>query len=132
MCPIPGNIVGLRVMDIARCRLRDIRRRLAIRWPAGEITYARPEGPDTGSPVMPERMGEERTGDRRRRSKPRRCSRASRCLVRAKHQRDRAERHDKRRIHSIRHGTHQFVGYYAAPQRTLGRAYRARKHIANY
>src|SRR6266481_8466553 len=45
MCPIPGNIVCLRVMDIARCWLRNICRGLAIRWPVGEVTCARPEGP---------------------------------------------------------------------------------------
>jgi len=134
MCPIPGNIICIRVMVIAWYWLRNIYHGFAIRWPVEEAPYCRPEGPYIVSPVMPERLGDWRTGNRMRRSKPstRRCSRPGECLVRGKHKRYYAERRDKRPIHSIRHGTYQFVGYWAALQRTLSRASRARKCIINY
>src|SRR6266849_511299 len=61
-----------------------------------------------------------------------RCSRPGECLVRGKHERYQAERGDKRPIYSIRHDTYQFAGYRAALQRTLSRAFRARKYIINY
>ena len=71
-------------------------------------------------------------GNRMRRSKPStmRGTRPGECLVRGKHKRYYAERRDKRPIHSIRHGIYQFVG--VAPQRTLSRAFRARKRVLNY
>jgi len=59
MRPIPGNIRGLRVTDIAWDRRRTIDERLAIRWPGGEVTYARPENPYIiVSPMMPVRAEE--------------------------------------------------------------------------
>ena len=133
MCPIPGNIRCLRVTDIAGYRLRKIDRGFARRWPVAEVVpYPRPEDLAIVSPVMPERVGG--AGMRMRRSKPSamRCSRPGERLVRGKHKRDCAERRDKRSIHSVRHGTHQSVGYRAAPQRTLGVAVRASKCIINY
>jgi hypothetical protein len=64
--------------------------------------------------VMPERLGEWRTGHRMRRSKP--CagpgSGPGERLIRGKHKRYCAEGRDQRPIHFIRHGTHQFVGYW--------------------
>jgi hypothetical protein len=36
-----------------------------------------------------------------------RCTRPGECLVGGKHQRDRAERRDKRPIHSDRHGSYR-------------------------
>ena len=43
MCPIPGNII--RVVDVARYRLRNIRRReFASRWSVKLISHRRPEG----------------------------------------------------------------------------------------
>jgi len=61
----------------------------------------------------------------------RRSSRSRERLVRGKQQRYCANGRDKRPIHSIRHGTHHFVGC-RTPQCTLGRASRARKCIINY
>jgi hypothetical protein len=46
-----------------------------------------------------------------------RRSRPGKCLVRSEHKLDCAERGDQRPVHSIRHGTHQLVGYWAAFQR---------------
>ena len=134
MGPIPGNIVCIDVMHIAGCRLRTIRDGFAIRWPV-EALVARPEeAPYVVSPVMPKRVGDRRPGNRMRRSKPSamRRSRPRECLVRGKHKRYCAERRDQRPIHSIRHGTHQYVGYWATRQHTLGRAFRARKCTVNY
>jgi hypothetical protein len=113
MRPIPGDIVCIRVMHIAGCWLRTIPDGFAIRWPVVEALVGRPEGPHIVSPVMPKRVGDRRTGDRMRRSKPSamRRSRPCECLVRGKHERYYAERRDQRPIHSIGHGTHQFVGY---------------------
>lgn len=132
MRPIPGNIVCIGVMHIAGCWLRAIADGFAIRWPV-EALVARPKGPYIVSPVMPKRVGDRRTGNRMRRSKPSAMRRSRPCerLVRGKHKRYYAERRDQRPIHSIRHGTHQFVGYWAARQRTLGPAFRARKRTVN-
>ena len=58
MRPIPGNIRGLRVTDIARYWWRTIDERLAIRWPVGEVPYSGPENPYIVSPVMPVRSEE--------------------------------------------------------------------------
>jgi hypothetical protein len=58
MCPIPGNIMRIGVMDIAGRRLRNIRNRFAVRRPVEGVVYSRPDGPDIVSPVMPERSGE--------------------------------------------------------------------------
>ena len=83
---------------------------------------------------MPKRSGERPMGNRMRRSK-RAMNRGSgprECLVRGQHQRGCAKRRDKRPIHSIRHGTYPFVGCRAALQRTLSRAFRARKRMINY
>src|SRR5205814_10170102 len=106
----------------------------AIRWPVGIVLHSRPEGPEIVSPVMPKRSGERPMGNRMRRSK-RAMNRGSgprECLVRGQHQRGCAKRRDKRPIHSIRHGTYPFVGCRAALQRTLSRAFRARKRMINY
>ena len=112
MCPVPGNIISICVMDIARCWGRNVDHGFAIRRPVGEVPYCRPEGPHIVSPVMPERLGAGRMGKRMRRSNPsmRCCSRPGECLVRGKHKRYCAERRDNRPIHSIRHGTHQSFG----------------------
>ena len=135
MRPIPGNIVCIGVMHIAGCWLRTTRDGFATRWPVVEPLVARPEeAPCIVSPVMPERVGDRRTGNPMRRSKPSAMgrSRPGECLVRGKGKRYYAERRDQRPIHSIRHDTHQFVGYWAARQRTLGRAFGARKCTVNY
>ena len=132
MDPIPGYIVCIGVVDIAE-GLRRADGGFVIRWPVRGIPYCGPEGPRMDSVVMPERWSDARTGNRTRRSNPctRRHSGASECLVRGKHERDSTERRDQRPIHSIRHGTHQFVGYRAAP-RTLGPVPCAGKRIPNY
>ena len=114
MRPIPGNIIRIGVTDIAGRWLRSIDDGLASRWVVEEAACSRPERPYIVSPVMPERLGEWRTGHRMRRSKPcaGSCSGPRECLVRGKHKRYCAEGRDQRPIHFIRHGTHQFVGYW--------------------
>lgn len=109
MRPIPGNIIGVGVTDIARYRWCRTYHGFAIRRPVEEAACRRPQGRYIVSAVMPDR----RTGKRMRRSNPstRRGSRPGERLVRRKHQHDDAERSDKCPIHPIRHGTHQFVGY---------------------
>jgi hypothetical protein len=57
MYPIPGNIVGLRVPDIAWYRLRNIDQGFAIRWPVEEIAYRGPDSAGVVSAVMSERSG---------------------------------------------------------------------------
>jgi hypothetical protein len=111
MGPIPGHIIGGGVTDIAGGRWRRIHQGLATRCPVVVVVvpYERPERRCIPSAVMPERLGDRRMRHRMRRSKP--STRRSGCLVRGKHKRYCAERRDKRPIHSIRHGTHQFVGY---------------------
>jgi hypothetical protein len=52
-------------------------------------------------------------------------------LAGGKDEHDCAERCDKGPIHSIGHGTHQSVGYRAAPLATLNRVFGARKGIVN-
>jgi hypothetical protein len=56
MCPIPGNIVGLRVPDIAWYWLRNIDQRFAIQWPV--VAYRGPHVADVAPAVMPERSGD--------------------------------------------------------------------------
>jgi hypothetical protein len=58
MCPIPGNIVGLRVSDIAWYRLRNIDQGFAIRWPVEDVAYRGPDSAGVVSVVMPERSGD--------------------------------------------------------------------------
>jgi hypothetical protein len=58
MYPIPGNIVGLRVPDIAWYRLRNIDQGFAIRWPVEEIAYRGPDSAGVVSAVMSERSGD--------------------------------------------------------------------------
>jgi hypothetical protein len=133
MCPIPGNVIRSGITDIAAgCWWHGIEQGLAIR-PVVEAALRRPERLKIVSPVVPQRLADERTGNRMRRSKPAasRNSRPGQCLVSDKYKRNCAERRDNRPIHSIRHGTHQFVGCRAAPQATLGRALGARKCIIN-
>jgi hypothetical protein len=117
MGPIPGNILCIRVMNIARCRLRNISDRFAIRWPVGEVPFCRPDDRCIVSPVMPERRGKRPMGNRMRREpSTNRCSRPGQCLVRGNHDRYYAERGDKRHpIHSIHHGTYQCVGLLRSP-----------------
>jgi hypothetical protein len=62
MCPIPGNIIGLRVTDIVRYWLRKICHGFAIR----PVEVARPDDPSIGSAVMPERSGDRRMETRMR------------------------------------------------------------------
>jgi len=57
MCPIPGNIVGLRVPDIAWYRWRNIGQGFAIRWPVEEIAYGGPDRAGVVPVVMSERSG---------------------------------------------------------------------------
>lgn len=72
-------------------------------------------------------------GHRMRRSNrsTRCCSRPGECLVRGKHKRYYAEGRDKRRIHSIRHGTQLSLVTEQPLQRTLSRAFRPRKCTIN-
>jgi hypothetical protein len=59
-----------------------------------------------------------------------RCSRER--LIHGTDERNRADRDDHRRIHSIRHGTHQFrLVNEHPPEGTLGRPVCARKRIIN-
>jgi hypothetical protein len=132
MHPIPGNIICVGVMHIARHWLREICRGRAIRR-LGEEAFPRPESAYIVSPVvMPQQRGDGRTGKPSTMRWSRRHSRPGECLVRGKDKRYCAERRDKRPIHSIRHGTHQFAGYGAAFQGTVGPASGARKYIINY
>jgi hypothetical protein len=89
MGPIPGNIIGRCVTDIACRRLRYICQGFAVRCPVGVVVCSRPEGPDIISAVMPERSGDWPMGNRMRRGKPaaKRRARACECLVRGKHKR---------------------------------------------
>jgi hypothetical protein len=109
--PIPGHVMGIGVVHIARCRWRHICHGLAGRGPVEGIPDARPKG--IVSAMMPERVGEQRAGNRMRRGKrgTSRRSRPRECLACRKHKRNYAERRDKRPIPFICHGTHQFVGY---------------------
>jgi hypothetical protein len=63
--------------------------------------------------VMMQRSADWRLESRGWWSKPSttRDSRIGKCLARGKDKRYYTERRDKRPIHSIGHGTHQFVGY---------------------
>ena len=111
MGPVPGNIVCVGVTDVVRRRWRSAGHGFAIRWIVGEVACRRPEGgPTTNSRVMPERLRDCRTGSRRSRSCARRGCRPRERFVRGKHERYDTDRRDKRPIHSIRHGTHHFVG----------------------
>jgi hypothetical protein len=56
MYPIPGNIVGLAVPDIAWYRLRNIDQGFAIQRPV--VAYSGPYIADVVSAVMPERSGD--------------------------------------------------------------------------
>lgn len=58
MCPIPGNIIGLRVPDIAWYRLRNIDRGFAIRWPVEDVAYRGPDSAYMVSAVMSERSAD--------------------------------------------------------------------------
>jgi hypothetical protein len=58
MCPIPGNIIGLRVPDIAWYRWRNIDQGFAVRWPVEEIAYCGPDSAGVVSVVMSERSGD--------------------------------------------------------------------------
>jgi hypothetical protein len=68
---------------------------------------------------------------RRSKRATRRCSGPGERFARAKHDRDGGEGCDERRINSIRHGTHRFVGYRAPVQRTLSGAFRVGKCVVN-
>jgi hypothetical protein len=131
MRPVPGNVICIGVMVVARWS-RQIDNGFAIRWSVGEVS-SRPEGSYVVSPVMPERVDNRWMGHRmcRSRSSARRCSRCRECLVRGKHQRDHAERRDKRPMQSIPHDTHTIRWLPSTPQRTLGRACRVGKGIIN-
>lgn len=54
MRPIPGNIIGVGVTEIARYRLRSTYHGFAIRRPVEEAPCCRPQGPYIVSPVMPD------------------------------------------------------------------------------
>jgi hypothetical protein len=134
MCPIPGNIICIGGVGIARCGLRPIQNGFAVRWFVEEALSG-PEATRMVSPDMPERSeGDGSMGNRMRRSRPAASgsSRPGECGVRDKHERNRAERRVERAIHSMRHDTYQFVGDGAALWRTLGPAFGARKRIINY
>ena len=111
MCPIPGNIISVGRMDVG-CWLSTIDQGRATRWTVGVILHARPEVPEIVSAVMPKRSGEWPMGNGMRRSKRtmNRGSRPREGLVCGQHQRGCAERRDQSPVHSIRHGTYQFVG----------------------
>jgi len=58
MCPIPGNIIGLCVPDIAWYRRRNIGQGLAIRWPVEDVAYGGPDSAGVVSAMMSERSGD--------------------------------------------------------------------------
>ena len=58
MRPIPGKIIGIRVMEIAWYWLRSIYQGFAIRWPVEGAPFRRPEDPYIVSPVTPERLSD--------------------------------------------------------------------------
>jgi hypothetical protein len=67
MGPIPGNVMGIGVMNIARCRWRHVCHGFATRGPIEGVPDDRPEG--IVSAMLPERVGEQRTGNLMRRGK---------------------------------------------------------------
>jgi hypothetical protein len=136
MRPIPGNVMGIRRMNIARTWWRPIHQGFATRWPVAirwpvEALISRPECPESGSAAVPERVGDRRTGNRMRRGKAAagRGARPGGCFAGGKHQRDDAERGDQQMVFSVHHGTHQSLVAEQHPRRTLGRAFGARKYI---
>ena len=132
MRPIPGNVIGIGISDIVRCRWCRVEHGLAIRLIVVEAAFRWPERRTTDSSVMPDKWSGYRTGGRRSNPRTRPGSWPRKRFVRGKHDHCDTERGEKRQIHSIRHGTHHIVGCRKpAPQRRLGRAYRARKHIIN-
>ena len=113
MRPIPGNVIGISVMHVARRRRRGVGQGFAGRPAVVVSVHAGPE--DRASPVMTERPDTPRMESRMRRGTPSSLdrSRPRRCRVRGKHDRRNAERRDKRPKYSILHGAHHFVGYQA-------------------
>lgn len=132
MYPIPGNIIG--VTNIVCQRRRNIRRGFAIRWSVIKASACGPKESCLVPPAVPERCGPWRAGHRMRRGKPStpRTSRSGQCLVRDEHKRQYADRCDKRSVHFTGHGTYPLVGYRAALQQTLSRAFGAHKCIINF
>ena len=116
MRPIPGNILGVGVTDVARDRLVHFSRHgFAMGRPIEVAPGCRPERLRMASPVMPD---ERRAGKRMRRGNP--CTgcclrRPGECVVRRKHQYCDAEGADKRPIYPIRHGTHPLLVTEQAP-----------------
>jgi hypothetical protein len=110
VCPIPGNIIGVGVVHIARRWWRDIGRYLVNRSVVDETTRCRPKRSCSVSPMMMPRR--ERDRRRSRASGVRCCRRGSRPgkrLVCVEAERYEAERRDKRPMYSMRHGRHPFV-----------------------
>jgi hypothetical protein len=111
MRPIPGDILRIGVVHVARCRLRSIRDRSAIRWPVEEVSITEPDAASIVSAVMPERPRQCRAGNRMRGSKPAamRYSGLGEGLVRRKHERYCTEARDHHPVNSIRHRTHHWL-----------------------
>ena len=131
---IPGGIIGVGVMDIARCRRRDIDAGFARRRPVIPVPTVRPVNGCCIAPaaMMRDRSGEGRpAGAMRRGNATMSSARCRECLACRKHKRQSADRRDKQPKPWIRHG---ITNSYATEQycgTTLGRIAGARKPIIN-
>jgi hypothetical protein len=106
MRPIPGNIVFIGVMDIARRWLRTISQGFVSGRAVVVKAISRPEDSTIASTMMPGRLRDRPMGNRMRRMRGsmRPGCRSRECLAGAKQQRQCADRCDKRAIRSMRHG----------------------------
>jgi hypothetical protein len=132
MRPIPGDIIGIGGVDIAGWRGHS-GQGFAIGWLVIKAV-TRPKAVETiSAAVMPERLpGRVRHRTRRAQASATCDGRPGKCRGRRHYERRGAEGGDQRPVCSIRHSTHQFVGYQAPPDPKLGRPFRARKPILNY
>jgi hypothetical protein len=109
VCPIPGNVIGIGVMDISCSRLRDVDPGFTTGRPVIAFV-SRPENSAGVSSMMVQRSAGQRTESRMPRACAMRRSRSGEGLGRENDNRYNAERRERDSVHSIHHGTHQFVG----------------------
>ena len=133
--PIPGNVIFIGVMDIARWSPRRVCQGSAIGRPVIVEAIVRPEDSQiiVVPTAMPQRLGDRVAGHRmhRMRRSMRGHSRPGEALAGGEHQRDGAGRCDKRAIHSMRHDTYHSLVTEQHPNGRLKRALRASKYIIN-
>ena len=114
---VPGNIIHAGETEVVRCfrwRRRSLHDRRSVVRQTIEDAAERAKSPVIKSPMMmlmhTRSAGEGRT--RRSSACAAHWSGIGKCLARGKDKRDNTERGEKRR--SIGHGSHPFVGYWAA------------------